>query len=79
MEDTDRIPGILQETRGHMCINTEWGCFGNNGELNEELTEFDLLVDKESMDQGKCRWVIVKEMKANDYKALTYIATEKNQ
>ncbi|KAM6473992.1 hexokinase-3 [Liasis olivaceus] len=55
MEDTRCIPG-LQETKGHMCINTEWGFFGNNGELNEELTEFDLLVDKETMDQGKCRF-----------------------
>ncbi|XP_007427414.1 hexokinase-1, partial [Python bivittatus] len=55
MEDTQCIAG-LQETKGHMCINTEWGFFGNNGELNEELTEFDLLVDKETMDQGKCRF-----------------------
>lgn len=64
MEDTQRIPGNQQETRGHVCINTEWGNFGTNGELNEMLTEFDLLLDKESMDQGKCRWVLVKEMKA---------------
>ncbi|XP_039212712.1 hexokinase-3 isoform X1 [Crotalus tigris] len=56
MEDTQRIPGNMQETRGHMCISTEWGNFGNNGELNEMLTEFDTLVDKESMDQGKCRF-----------------------
>ncbi|ETE73732.1 Hexokinase-3, partial [Ophiophagus hannah] len=56
MEDTERIAGNTQEPRGHMYINTEWGSFGNNGELNEELTEFDLLVDKESMDQGKCRF-----------------------
>uniref|UniRef100_A0A8C6YDY3 hexokinase n=1 Tax=Naja naja TaxID=35670 RepID=A0A8C6YDY3_NAJNA len=56
MEDTERIPGNTQEPRGPMYINTEWGSFGNNGELNEELTEFDVLVDKESMDQGKCRF-----------------------
>ncbi|XP_026529015.1 hexokinase-3 [Notechis scutatus] len=56
MEDTDCIPGSTQEPRGHMYINTEWGSFGSNGELNEEVTEFDLLVDKESMDQGKCRF-----------------------
>lgn len=55
MEDTARIPGNMQETKGLMCINTEWGAFGNNGELSEELTEFDVLVDKESMDQGKCK------------------------
>ncbi|XP_063148939.1 hexokinase-3 [Candoia aspera] len=55
MEDIQRISG-LQETKGRMCINTEWGFFGYNGELNEELTEFDLLVDKESMDQGKSRF-----------------------
>ncbi|XP_070789896.1 hexokinase-3 [Pituophis catenifer annectens] len=56
MEDTERIPGNLQETKGFMCMNTEWGAFGNNGELSEEVTEFDVLVDKESMDQGKCRF-----------------------
>ncbi|XP_070595033.1 hexokinase-3 isoform X2 [Erythrolamprus reginae] len=56
MEDTNRIPEISQETRGYMYINTEWGDFGVNGELKEELTEFDLLLDKESMDQGKSKF-----------------------
>ncbi|XP_042311144.1 hexokinase-3 isoform X2 [Sceloporus undulatus] len=55
MEDTQRIIG-MDENLGRMCLNIEWGSFGNAAELNDLLTEFDLLMDKQSMDQGKCRF-----------------------
>ncbi|KII62862.1 Hexokinase [Thelohanellus kitauei] len=34
-------------------INTEWGSFGENGELNRYSTEVDALVDKESINPGR--------------------------
>ncbi|CAL8401064.1 unnamed protein product [Boreogadus saida] len=37
---------------GRMCINTEWGGFGDDGSLQSVLTEFDLVVDRESLNPG---------------------------
>ncbi|XP_074528069.1 hexokinase-2-like [Halichoeres trimaculatus] len=37
---------------GRMCINTEWGGFGDNGSLKDILTEFDIEVDKTSINPG---------------------------
>ena len=37
---------------GRMCINTEWGGFGDDGSLQSILTEFDLVVDRESLNPG---------------------------
>lgn len=36
-----------------MIINTEWGAFGDRGELDFILTEFDEAVDKNSINKGK--------------------------
>merc|ERR1712154_240453 len=44
----DDFPG--QE---HMVINTEWGAFGDNGELEFVRTKWDLEVDRMSLNPGK--------------------------
>ncbi|KAL8212178.1 UNVERIFIED_CONTAM: hypothetical protein K2H54_040287 [Gekko kuhli] len=55
MEQAKNIAG-MENKMGRMCINTEWGSFGEAGELNDVLTEFDQLMDKESLNQGICRF-----------------------
>ncbi len=37
----------------HVVINTEWGAFGNQGELDFILTKWDREVDKNSINPGK--------------------------
>ncbi|XP_072302101.1 hexokinase-2-like [Eucyclogobius newberryi] len=37
---------------GRMCINTEWGGFGDDGSLRDVQTEFDLEVDRSSINPG---------------------------
>ncbi|KAK7925014.1 hypothetical protein WMY93_007324 [Mugilogobius chulae] len=37
---------------GQMCINTEWGGFGDDGALRDIQTEFDLEVDRSSINPG---------------------------
>ncbi|XP_070772791.1 hexokinase-4-like [Enoplosus armatus] len=37
---------------GRMCINTEWGGFGDDGSLKDIQTEFDVVVDKTSINPG---------------------------
>ena len=41
---------------GQMCINTEWGAFGDDGSLNMLSTRFDTNVDKASINPGKQRY-----------------------
>ncbi|NXK63094.1 HXK3 protein, partial [Sylvietta virens] len=45
-----------EETSGRMCVNTEWGCFGDDGILNDVLTPYDECVDKESSNPGVKRF-----------------------
>lgn len=54
MEEAYQIAG-MKEDEGRVCLNTEWGSFGNAGELDDLLSEYDLLTDKTSFNQGKCR------------------------
>ncbi|XP_005053638.1 PREDICTED: hexokinase-3 [Ficedula albicollis] len=44
------------ETSGRMCVNTEWGCFGDDGILNDVFTPYDECVDKESSNPGVKRF-----------------------
>ncbi|XP_066053175.1 hexokinase-3 isoform X2 [Chamaea fasciata] len=44
------------ETSGRMCVNTEWGCFGDDGTLNDIVTPYDECVDVESSNPGKKRF-----------------------
>ncbi|NXM74183.1 HXK3 protein, partial [Serilophus lunatus] len=45
-----------EETSGRMCINTEWGCFGDDGMLNDIMTPYDESVDDESSNPGLKRF-----------------------
>ncbi|NXE05134.1 HXK2 protein, partial [Lophotis ruficrista] len=44
------------ETSGWMCVNTEWGCFGDDGALSDILTPYDQRLDQESSNPGKKRF-----------------------
>lgn len=37
---------------GRMCINTEWGGFGDDGSLKHIQTTFDVMVDEASVNPG---------------------------
>ena len=43
---------------GRMCINTEWGGFGDDGSLKDIQTEFDVKVDQMSINTGVHTYVI---------------------
>ncbi|NWX35485.1 HXK3 protein, partial [Notiomystis cincta] len=47
---------MAEETSGRMCVNTEWGCFGDDGILNDILTPYDVCVDEESSNPGEKRF-----------------------
>ncbi|NXV31030.1 HXK3 protein, partial [Rissa tridactyla] len=47
---------MVEETNGRMCVNTEWGCFGDDDALNDILTPYDQRVDQESSNPGKRRF-----------------------
>jgi len=55
LEDIDNVgtwDGDHNEPK-HVIINTEWGAFGNQGELDFILTKWDREVDRESINPGK--------------------------
>ncbi|NXX06184.1 HXK3 protein, partial [Larus smithsonianus] len=47
---------MVEETNGRMCVNIEWGCFGDDDALNDILTPYDQRVDQESSNPGKRRF-----------------------
>ncbi|OXB61826.1 hypothetical protein ASZ78_006179 [Callipepla squamata] len=47
---------LVEGDEGRMCINMEWGAFGDNGCLDDIQTEFDLAVDELSLNPGKQRF-----------------------
>nr|XP_020514954.1 hexokinase-2-like [Labrus bergylta] len=51
MEEMKNVKRVEGED-GRMCINTEWGGFGDDGSLRGIQTEFDLEVDKTSINPG---------------------------
>uniref|UniRef100_A0A3Q0SZJ1 Phosphotransferase n=1 Tax=Amphilophus citrinellus TaxID=61819 RepID=A0A3Q0SZJ1_AMPCI len=51
MEEMKHVKRVEGED-GRMCINTEWGGFGDDGSLNDIVTEFDVEVDKTSINPG---------------------------
>jgi len=56
LEDEHNVQTLDSSHRGrgkHMIINTEWGAFGNNGELDFIFTRWDAEVDKGSINPGK--------------------------
>uniref|UniRef100_A0A8C6W3U3 hexokinase n=3 Tax=Nannospalax galili TaxID=1026970 RepID=A0A8C6W3U3_NANGA len=52
MEDMSNID-LVEGDEGRMCINTEWGAFGDDGALEDIRTEFDRELDLGSINPGK--------------------------
>lgn len=47
---------LVEGEEGRMCINMEWGAFGDNDCLEDFRTEFDKSVDELSLNPGKQRF-----------------------
>ncbi|XP_056135122.1 hexokinase HKDC1-like [Lampris incognitus] len=45
--------GLVEGDEGRMCVNTEWGAFGDDGALDDYITEFDREIDAASTNPGK--------------------------
>ena len=54
MEEMKNVE-TLEGNQGQMCINMEWGAFGDNGCLDDIRTIYDKLVDEFSLNSGKQR------------------------
>lgn len=52
MEEMRHID-LVEGDEGRMCINTEWGAFGDNGSIEDIRTEFDREIDRGSINPGK--------------------------
>ncbi|XP_005990008.1 hexokinase HKDC1 isoform X1 [Latimeria chalumnae] len=55
MEEMRNIE-LMEGDEGRMCINTEWGAFGDNGCIDDLRTQFDREVDEGSLNPGKQRY-----------------------
>ncbi|KAM5301012.1 hexokinase-3 isoform 1-T1 [Glossophaga mutica] len=55
MEELRNVAGVAGDA-GLMCINMEWGAFGDDGSLGALTTCFDKLVDQASINPGKQRF-----------------------
>uniref|UniRef100_A0A3Q3WZT9 Phosphotransferase n=1 Tax=Mola mola TaxID=94237 RepID=A0A3Q3WZT9_MOLML len=51
MEEMRNVKRVEGED-GRMCVNTEWGGFGDDGSLKDIQTEFDVMVDQMSINTG---------------------------
>lgn len=52
MEEMRHID-LVEGDEGRMCINTEWGAFGDDGVLDDFITNFDREIDAASINPGK--------------------------
>ncbi|XP_016074741.1 PREDICTED: glucokinase [Miniopterus natalensis] len=52
MEEMHNVE-LVEGEEGRMCVNTEWGAFGDAGELDEFLLEYDRAVDGSSLNPGQ--------------------------
>ncbi|XP_019954385.1 hexokinase-1 [Paralichthys olivaceus] len=52
MEELRHIEHV-EGDEGRMCVNTEWGAFGDDGRLEDIRTEFDREIDRGSLNPGK--------------------------
>lgn len=43
---------LVEGDEGCMCVNIEWGVFGDVGELDEFLLEYDCVVDENFLNFG---------------------------
>lgn len=55
MEEMSNVE-LVDGDEGRMCVNMEWGAFGDHGELDDVSTEFDRGVDEQSAYPGKQRY-----------------------
>ncbi|XP_043376494.1 hexokinase-3 isoform X2 [Dermochelys coriacea] len=55
MEELRNV-GTLAGGEGRMCVNMEWGAFGDNGCLDAFVTPFDRQVDEASLNPGRQRF-----------------------
>ncbi|KAL2092192.1 hypothetical protein ACEWY4_011990 [Coilia grayii] len=55
MEEMENVE-LVEGNTGHMCVNMEWGAFGEHGELDDFCTPFDRTVDECSSNPGKQRY-----------------------
>ena len=46
---------MVDGDEGRMCVNMEWGAFGDNGCLDDIRTQYDVDVDELSLNAGKQR------------------------
>ncbi|CAG0898463.1 unnamed protein product [Darwinula stevensoni] len=59
MEELDNVelvqdlPEVNEEGPSQMVVNTEWGAFGDNGELEFIRTEYDHEIDRNSINKGR--------------------------
>lgn len=53
LRNIDQVEG----DEGRMCVNTEWGAFGDDGRLEDIRTEFDREIDRGSINPGKQLYV----------------------
>ncbi|XP_056427193.1 hexokinase-4 isoform X3 [Hyla sarda] len=44
---------LVEGEEGRMCVNTEWGAFGDTGELEDFRLEYDRVVDEGSLNPGQ--------------------------
>ena len=56
MEELQNIE-IVDGNEGRMCVNMEWGAFGDNGCLDDIRTKYDQAVDENSLNEGKQRYL----------------------
>uniref|UniRef100_A0A8C7TZA3 hexokinase n=1 Tax=Oncorhynchus mykiss TaxID=8022 RepID=A0A8C7TZA3_ONCMY len=55
MEEMRNIETV-EGNEGRMCVNMEWGAFGDNGCLDDIRTQYDRAVDENSLNEGKQRY-----------------------
>ncbi|XP_035812834.1 hexokinase-1 isoform X1 [Amphiprion ocellaris] len=55
MEEMKNVE-IVEGNEGRMCVNMEWGAFGDNGCLDDIRTTYDQAVDENSLNEGKQRY-----------------------
>lgn len=64
MEELHNID-LVEGDEGRMCVNTEWGAFGDDGRLEDIRTEFDREIDRGSLNPGKQLYVNPKLLQSS--------------
>ncbi|KAL3083214.1 hypothetical protein niasHS_008408 [Heterodera schachtii] len=60
LENVPKLKGIVNSAEdglpAEMCVNTEWGGFGDDGALDQFLTIYDQQLDQQSLNPGRQRF-----------------------